>query len=433
MPPNVEQEYKPQWDKSTRLLVTILLLIAGVYAMTLLAPVFQMLTLAFIIAFLMYAPTRFITRRTPIPWTGAVALLYALVVVVGFFAMLVFVPALVRGVNSLLVSGEQAYVRLQDAMRDYDTSDGIIDVFGNLVDINPLVMPFKNFVLGTPPETEIDQPPSSTVVLIENVNLQQVLQNIFNVAGTVTGTVTSAIGSVAGFLSTVVISVLISILILIDLPNNRAALEKWIPPDYQREVYLLIRRIVVVWNGFFRGQVLIGIFIGLLTWIQLVLMGISNAEVLALITGLISLIPTIGGFIAIIPLSLVPLLQGSSVFVDVSNVGVAFLVVLVNLIINQIMWNIVAPKILGDALELPLAVIIVGVFIGAALGGVLGAFLVAPVMGTCRVVLLYTLNKLAERDPFPNEDMAHPAPAPPALEPSMTPPAPLPSQATSSA
>jgi predicted PurR-regulated permease PerM len=166
-----------------------------------------------------------------------------------------------------------------------------------------------------------------------------------------------------------------------------------------------------VWNGFFRGQVSIGILIGLLTWAQLKLMGITNAEILAVITGLISLIPTIGGIIALFPLGLVPLLQGSTVFTEFTNLGVAVLVVLVNLVFNQVIWNVVAPKILGDALELPLPVIIVGVFIGAAVGGVLGAFLVAPAMGTIRIIVVYALNKLAGRDPFP-ENEAPPVPAP---------------------
>lgn len=412
MAESTQQRYSPQWDKSTRLLVTIVLLIVGVYGLTLLAPVFQMLTIAFMIAFLMYPAARFITRRTPIPWAITVGMLYLFVIVIASIIVLIFTPALVRGVNSLLVSGEQAYIRLQEGMKAYQTQDGIVDVFGNRLDFNPIIVPLKNFVLGTP-DTEA-QTEALNIVLVENVNLQQVLESFFNVAGTVTGTVTSALGTIAGFLSTLLIAILISILILIDFPNNRAALEKWIPPDYHREVRLLTKRVVVVWNGFFRGQVLIGIFIGLLTWIQLTLMGISNAEILAVITGLISLIPTIGGVIALVPLGLVPLLQGSSVFVHLSNGAVTFLVLSINIVINQFIWSIIAPKILGDALELPLAVIVVGVFIGAAIGGVLGAFLVAPVMGTARVFLVYTLNKLAERDPFPeqNTPIEEPASAP---------------------
>ncbi len=88
------------------------------------------------------------------------------------------------------------------------------------------------------------------------------------------------------------------------------------------------------------------------------------------------------------------------------NYGVfALLVVGISLVINQVMWSVVAPKILGDALDLPLAVIIIGVFIGTAVGGVLGAFRVAPIMASARVVLAYVLDKLGGHDPFPGEEV----------------------------
>ncbi|MFQ3645657.1 MAG: AI-2E family transporter [Anaerolineae bacterium] len=405
-----ETEYQPQWDRYTKTLVTLVLLVAGVYALTLLAPVFQLLTIAFVVAFLMYGPARFITRWTPIPWAAAIGLLYMLLIIFTVLLVLLASPALVRAVNSLGSSAERAYFSLQREMLNYQYNDGVIEVLGTPVDLNPIIVPVRNFVLGArltqgADDAIIGTPPSEIVP----IDLRQVLDGLLNIAGSLTGTLTSAIGGVVGFLSTLLLAIFISALILIDLPNNRATLEKWIPRIYQREVRLLIRRVIYVWNGFFRGQVSIGILVGVLTYIQLVVMGITNAEILAVITGLISLIPTIGGIIALVPLGVVPLLQGSTVLTDISNLGVAVLVVLVNLIINQIIWNIIAPKILGDALELPLPFIIVGVFIGAAVGGVLGAFLVAPTMGTIRILVVYALNKLAGRDPFPEPE---PAPEP---------------------
>ena len=70
------------------------------------------------------------------------------------------------------------------------------------------------------------------------------------------------------------------------------------------------------------------------------------------------------------------------------------LVVGINLVISQLIWNMIAPKILGDALDLPLPVIIVGVFVGAAAGGVLGAFLAAPILATLRVIISYCGTRL---------------------------------------
>ena len=50
-------------------------------------------------------------------------------------------------------------------------------------------------------------------------------------------------------------------------------------------------------------------------------------------------------------------------------------------------------------------VIIVGIIVGTALGGALGAFLIVPILGTARVIVLYLMAKVMQHDPFPGEVM----------------------------
>jgi predicted PurR-regulated permease PerM len=104
-----------------------------------------------------------------------------------------------------------------------------------------------------------------------------------------------------------------------------------------------------------------GCIIALLTWLQLTLMGVQNAAVVAVICGIINLIPIIGDIIALIPLSIVAFLQGSTVFTDLPDGTFALFVVGVNLVIVEIIWNVVAPKLLGGAVNLSLPIIIVGI------------------------------------------------------------------------
>lgn len=425
LPPHDAPDYQPQWSTWTRRLVVVILLIAGVYALTLFTPVIPMVTLAFLLAFLLYAPSRAIVRRTPVPYPLAVVLLYLLIILALLFMALVLIPAFVSGINSLIGTVEQAYTDLQATLQAYQPQHGVVTVLGIDLDLNFLIEPVRNFVLGTqvraeptaepgaegPPPTATPTPEGTSTGepgdgSAQTIDLRQLVESLVNVAGTVTGTLTSAITGVTGFVVTLVMALLISFLILLDVPRLQKAFVDWVPAAYHREYVLLIRQIVHVWNGFFRGQVTIGAIIGVITWLQLTLMGVRNAEILAVFTGLISLIPTLGGIIALIPLGLVPLLEGSSVFTDMPHGTFALLVVGINLAISQVVWNAVAPKILGDALDLPLPVIIIGVFIGAAVGGILGAFLVAPVIGTIRVILVYVLNKLSLRDPFPGEEAA---------------------------
>ncbi|MCS6835830.1 MAG: AI-2E family transporter [Anaerolineae bacterium] len=483
---DLQEDYSPQWGRTTRTIALIGLIVGGVYALTLLAPVFQMLSISLMVAFLLYSPSKALSRRFHLSWPASVAIVYLTTLVTLFIIILTLVPSIIRGVNTLSLSAQLGYESFIQRMSEYQEEQGFVEVVGVTIDLNPILIPLRNFVVGTgttPDEllseipvvsdvakdetqeaSEDDQPaapaPEATPVpteadtsiaesvsrptvgnpalLIEGVNLQQLISSLSSVVGGVTGTVTSAIGTLTGFLATLLLSLFVSLLILLDMPKTRQAFEDWASPLYKREIRELIRRIVVVWNSFFRGQVAIGVIIGAATYIQLVLMGIANAEILAIVTGFISLIPTVGGFIALAPLSLVPLLQGSSVFTELSNVSVALLVVGINIFISQIIWNVLAPKILGDALDLSLSVVVVGIFIGAAVGGVLGAFLVAPVMATIRVIVEYTLHKLNGRDPFPQMadrptiGKAATAPPPPAPQAATSPQATAPSQPASS-
>ncbi len=197
-----------------------------------------------------------------------------------------------------------------------------------------------------------------------------------------------------------------SFLILLDLPRYQIGLARSIAPIYRREVYLLMGQVNTAWMGFFRGQLVIVIIIGILTWLQLALMGVGNAIGIAVVIALISLIPTIGGIIALLPMFLVPLITGSTVplFADMSNLTLALLVTAIYLVWSQVVWTYVAPKILGDAVAIPLPVIIIGISVGLAVGGILGAFLIVPILGTLRIVLFYVVKKLNGHDPFPGED-----------------------------
>jgi len=459
--------YQPQWDIWTRRVIVILLILATIWVVSLLAPVIQTLALALILAFLMFAPSRALARNTPIPYGLSVVLLYLLLILFILFLVLIFIPSFAGGVNSLIDIVERAYADFQQTLREYQPEQGVVRILGASVDLNFIIEPLAQVLLGQAPEPVLFVDPalqnaangalaqtptpgvptpgtltpsatplpgatptataqvfatltpgatpaatgtaassaSDTTNILSGVDLRELLGSLFNVAGTVTGTLTTAIGSVTGLILTVLLSLFISFLILLDLPQAQGVFMNHIPSTYHREYALLIARIVRVWNGFFRGQVLIGFIIGVLTWLELSILGVAGAEILAVFTGLISLIPTVGGIIALIPLGLVPLIQGSSVFPNMSNGLFALLVVGVSLVINQVMWSVVAPAILGDALDLPLALIIIGVFIGTAVGGILGAFLVAPIMASARVLLEYIFAKLSGVDPYPGEEI----------------------------
>lgn len=424
-----DEDYQPQWDRLTRLMVSVGLVVAVVYMLTLISPILQMIIVALLIAFVMFFFARAVMSRTRLPWAASVVVVY-LVLLIGIFGGIGgLVPPIVQGINSASDGLQDLYGQLRETLNDYEAEDGMVAVLGTTIDLNPFILQVRQFVLGssdpdgvttaavieiTPEpeaptdttttvvtETTVTQTPASDAGLgaLQGLDLQSILGQVTNLFGTVTG----ALGSVTSFVGSLLFAVFISFLLMLDLPRTNRSIADWIPSNYHREATLLIDRIEKIWVGFLRGQVIIGIIIGVITFIQLTVMGVQSALLLSIIVALISLIPTIGGIIALVPLFLVPLLQGSSVFVDMPNGTFALIVVGVNLVISQVVWNAIAPKILGDALNLPVVVIIVGVFVGTAVGGALGAFLVAPIMSTLWLIVNYLVRKIAQKDPFPGE------------------------------
>ncbi len=396
-------EYQPQFSLWVRQLLTVLLVIVGIYLLTLVAPVLPMLTVAFLLAFVMFIPSRALARRTPIPYALSVILLYTCLIFLIVLGLLVITPSLVAGITSLINSLQQGYTELVVSLQHLKPENAIFEVLGVQIDLSDIVRTLQGALNVSPNSSFISPDQLTNPIRVQQAALGNLINQILPLFGSVSQIVTGAIAGVTGFFGSFLLAVFVSFLVLLDIPITQKMMARQIPPAYHREFALLVQKVVHVWNGFFRGQVLIGFAIGVLTFLQLSWMGISNSFILAVITGTVSLIPTIGGILALFPLALIPLITGSTAFPDLPHVVVALLVVGVNLIISQMIWNIVAPKILGDALDLPLPVIIVGVFVGAAAGGVLGAFLAAPMMATLRVIVAYVWHKINQDDPFVGE------------------------------
>ncbi len=124
---------------------------------------------------------------------------------------------------------------------------------------------------------------------------------------------------------------------------------------------------------------------------------------MAVVTGFVSLIPSIGGLLASLIVAVPCLLLGSTVFVDMPNKVFAFLVMVINVIITQVTYNFFALPIVGKFVKLPTVVVFVGVLVGFALGSIVLAFLSVPILSTARVTGSYFLSKVLKRDPFPDE------------------------------
>jgi predicted PurR-regulated permease PerM len=146
---------------------------------------------------------------------------------------------------------------------------------------------------------------------------------------------------------------------------------------------------------FFRGQVLVGICVGILTALGLSLVGLQYGFTLGLLVGFLTLIPYLGitvGFVAAVLMAWLQT-QGWQLPAAVAAVFV----------VTQILEGFfITPKIMGDRVGLHPLTIIVGVLVwGQILGPVLGALLAIPLTATARVLFFRYIVRGERPGPHP--------------------------------
>jgi predicted PurR-regulated permease PerM len=117
-------------------------------------------------------------------------------------------------------------------------------------------------------------------------------------------------------------------------------------------------------------------------------LGVNYALFLAIVLGLIDLIPGIGATLGITLVTLLVLAsQGSEI---------ALRVLIACIVLGQIQDNVVQPKVMGNVLELNPVLLFLSLFIGERMAGLLGVFLAIPIAG-----MIAAWMKSAKAEPNP--------------------------------
>lgn len=93
---------------------------------------------------------------------------------------------------------------------------------------------------------------------------------------------------------------------------------------------------------------------------------------MSLILGFVNLIPGIGAILGISIVSLIVLSQ--SVWLALKVLGVCF-------VLQQIQDNLIAPKVMQDAVNINPVVTFLAILVGARVAGIVGVFLAIPITG----------------------------------------------------
>ena len=153
-----------------------------------------------------------------------------------------------------------------------------------------------------------------------------------------------------------------------------------------KDVIYLIREFFHLVVMFFRGQLLISLFQGILFSIGFSLVGLEYGIILGLILGFLNIVPFLGSMVGLsvcLPLAW---------FQDGGGMNLVVLTLAVFVLVQAIEGYLLTPKIMGDRTGLnPLTIIIAIFFWGAALDGILGMILAIPL--TAFLVVFWRLAR----------------------------------------
>jgi predicted PurR-regulated permease PerM len=214
-------------------------------------------------------------------------------------------------------------------------------------------------------------------------------QSLGSITGSFISITTSVVGAVVAFFTVL----FLTIYFLIDEQVFTKFLSSAIPQSKKEKVATVTNKISTKIGEWLRGQLLLCLTIGILVYIGLSIIGVKYALALAVISGVLEILPVVGPIIsgvlaAIISLSISPL--------------TALIVVVFYILLQQLENNLIVPKVMAKAVGLPPAIIIIAILIGGKLLGVVGALLAVPLIAIIYVVFQEweTIRKLVAK----NED-----------------------------
>ena len=367
----------PSWSSSTKLVVSLTLAVCAVALLYQFRSIIGPLLLAFILTYLLHPVVDFVCKHTRLSWRMAVILIYLVLILLLLgtftatgFAVLQQLQALILVVNNFVNSLPQWIDQLSH----------LAYTFG----------PFQ-FDLG---KLNLD-------LSIVAKQALDILRPILGKAGDLLGTLA---GSAAGFLGWSLFIWIISYFLLAEASKLSDVLPFSEFAGYNYDIQRLERELGRTWHAFLRGQVTIILIVMVTSFTLMTFLGIRYALVIAILTGLARFVPYIGPLITATVTALLAFFQGTNYF-GLSPIYYATLVVGCAILLDQILDNLVSPRIFGQTLGVHPAAVLVVAVIAANLIGFTGIVLAAPVLATMKLLGRYVTRKMLDMNPWPTPEV----------------------------
>ncbi len=190
--------------------------------------------------------------------------------------------------------------------------------------------------------------------------------------------VRTVVGGIASFLTDLVITFLLAAYILVDLERIQSFVRSLVPPEHRQDFDELVLGLDQGMAGVVRGQLLICLINGALTYVGLLVFGVKYALLLAMMAALLSLVPIFGSLLSALPIMAVALVSNDIVSDLAFGKSLAILGWLVCIHLLEANW--LNPKIIGTTAHIHPVIVVFALLAGQSVYGLSGALLAIPVV-----------------------------------------------------
>ncbi len=191
------------------------------------------------------------------------------------------------------------------------------------------------------------------------------------------GLVTGAKDIFSGLIDIILVFVL-SFYFLLSKNGIENTITQYVPKQHQKRVTFLFRKISKKMSAWLQGQVFLGLIIFAVNFVGLSILRVDYALTLAIISGLLEVLPIIGpwvsgGLATIVALTMSPIL--------------GLIVASWYVLVQQLENHIIVPMVMKKSLGLNPIAVILALLIGGKLLGILGIIISVPVAAAIGVLL----------------------------------------------
>jgi predicted PurR-regulated permease PerM len=212
----------------------------------------------------------------------------------------------------------------------------------------------------------------------------EIQDSLFKVSTNILNVFASLFGSVFAGITIFVLALFISI----EDKDIIRGIKLISPKKFEEDVLKKWERARAHVSSWFGSRVICSLCVALMTFIMCVFLKIKFALSLAILSGLLNMVPFIGPLISGLVLVLFALTSWSK----------AIAVIIISIIIQQIESNILMPIFTKKLTGLSTVFVLVSILIGGIMGGIVGAILAIPMAGIIFELFKDYFNKKKEED-----------------------------------